>query len=407
MQVNDSIITYVASTFYNFTPRDDKICQLDGYMDRNYSIVDVNNPEDGRYVLKIINEQDSKEPLTSIIDEILESSRIFFEDSNIIRIPKLMKTSSNRLSVTCRLRLSVRGELMERDMNCNVKLFKFIEGSMTLDKWQHDKWQQPGFRGLDDENLRTVYKNLGKMCSHLCKFMQTKNHLVEELKKARSQNPMDPWQLTTNFDSLVELADQVFPPNICRINEQSCKRRERVDWVLNEWSSETRLKELPEYLLHGDLNTKNLLMQDEKMPYWLIDFQDIQVGPRVIDLAVLMLYAAIESANPELYEVAIPAIILESYQNENPNNRLNGLEFNLIPKIMRLRLVQSLLCGLRAYELDPGNKYVLSTNARGWDMLDYYVDKWDLIESLYNYKFNVMEREFKAQNDAVNKKCQN
>lgn len=73
MEVDNSLVTFIATTYYNITPIFGSIQLLCGYSDKNYSLTDSNGNE--KYVLKIVNENESKKELTGelngLIDDIL------------------------------------------------------------------------------------------------------------------------------------------------------------------------------------------------------------------------------------------------------------------------------------------------------------------------------------------------
>lgn len=62
MEVDNSVINYLAFTLYNLQPIEQSITPLCGYNDKNYSLVDAN--DNNKYVIKIVNELDSREDLT-------------------------------------------------------------------------------------------------------------------------------------------------------------------------------------------------------------------------------------------------------------------------------------------------------------------------------------------------------
>lgn len=62
MEVDNTVINYLAFTLYNLQPIEESISPLCGYSDRNYSLIDTNDKS--KYVIKIVNENDSKEEIT-------------------------------------------------------------------------------------------------------------------------------------------------------------------------------------------------------------------------------------------------------------------------------------------------------------------------------------------------------
>lgn len=62
MEVDKTVINYLAFTLYNLQPIEESISPLCGYSDRNYSLIDTN--DNSKYVVKIVNENDSREEIT-------------------------------------------------------------------------------------------------------------------------------------------------------------------------------------------------------------------------------------------------------------------------------------------------------------------------------------------------------
>lgn len=67
MEVDISVVNYICTTIYNIVPIGQSIKQLWGYDDRNFLLVDSSDHQ--TYVLKIINEHDSKPELTGKLHE--------------------------------------------------------------------------------------------------------------------------------------------------------------------------------------------------------------------------------------------------------------------------------------------------------------------------------------------------
>lgn len=61
MGTDTSLVTYLATTFYDLLPIEQSIRPFCGYSDKNYSFVDANDKS--KYVLKIVNEEDSSKEL--------------------------------------------------------------------------------------------------------------------------------------------------------------------------------------------------------------------------------------------------------------------------------------------------------------------------------------------------------
>lgn len=62
MEIDKTVVNYISTTLYNILPIEQSIKQLWGYDDRNFSLVDSSDHQ--TYILKIINEHDSRPELT-------------------------------------------------------------------------------------------------------------------------------------------------------------------------------------------------------------------------------------------------------------------------------------------------------------------------------------------------------
>lgn len=373
MDISNSVVIYTAETFYNLLPCEKELRQLHGYSDRNFAIVDSSD-KTKKYFLKIVDEEDSNEQLTSIIDEILINGVEYFDDSSkdsIIRMPRLIRTASDKPSVTCNIHTNE-----DENKFCNIKLFQYVDNAKTIYDAMQD-WPEK----FSDKRIWIIFEHLGKICYQLTRFLRTQQHLRDQLKNARGTFP---WQVITCKETIIQLRDQFFPSRETS-TDLSLHKRQLVDNVLLEWDEklQSSLERLPEFVLHGDLNVKNILMHEEQdliestKPYYVIDFQDVQVGPRVLDLAIMMLYAILETftIQQQAYAIeTIPAIILRGYQSSG-RDLLCEQELILLPGLMRFRLCQSMLNGLQAFELDPRNPDVLTSNLAGWDLLDLLFEK--------------------------------
>lgn len=269
-------------------------------------------------------------------------------------VPKLIKTSADKLSAMASVRFKTP-EADYEDIECNVKLSEFYPGIPIVDFVNnHHKLYEPS----------ELYTKLGRLCNHLHRFLRTQHHHKEKLKQVRADFP---WQLTTCEQSVQKLAEKFYP-------RRGSDRRALVENVLKEYRRiKDKLAALPEFVLHGDLSGKNILINKEnlEMRICLIDFQDLQIGQQVAEVAILTLYSILEQQRMDFHEaiLRIPCWILSGYQ-EDPEYGLSEEELDFIPILMKLRLCQSLLNGLQAYELKPDNEYTMLTNKRGWYLLE-------------------------------------
>lgn len=270
----------------------------------------------------------------------------------------MLRNSADKLSV----RASTRQKNKEGDYSdliCNIKLFEYFPQSVTLEYFVNSSL-------LDKKKLENLYKRLGRICGRLFEFMRTQCHLKENLKQIREECDF-PWQLVTYESRFQELRERFYP-------DKRDEKRALLDIALDEFMLiRNRLNTYPDHILHGDLCGKNILVKSSNLedPFCLIDFQDIQVGQQVVDLAIMITYCILEQKNLKFNKalIDIPSWILSGYQ-ENIHCKLSDEEINFIPTLMKVRLCQSLLNGQEAIDTDPGNADYLSESAKyGWHLL--------------------------------------
>lgn len=284
--------------------------------------------------------------------------RASYFDSPLFKIPKPIKTTANKLSSMATIRFQDSDRLEGVERHCNIKLAEYYDSVTLVEFVENCKTIQE----LDETHAR-----LGNFVNELNRFFRTNCHLVEELKKIRMKTSFA-WQTLTNCDRIFELANRFYP------NELD-ERRLMIGKVLREFEEElVVLKKLPEFIIHGDLSGKNILLKGDipinEQRLHLIDFQDIQVGPQILELSTLILYCILEQKRIEFKDAiyTIPRNILKGYFDTNKPDAINH-EIFLIPILMKIRLTLSLLNGLEAHEMDRENTYIMNTNQNGWDLL--------------------------------------
>lgn len=293
-----------------------------------------------------------------IIDEILESANDEFREGDLVT-PKLIKSSNDKLSAHLNLRLRLKNGDVETRL-CNVKLFEYFEWTALKELAINS-----------DSSSEYLYVKLGQLAGRLYEFFRTKNYLRDQLRTIRLESQWT-WQLITCKPGVQRLTNRLYP-------DETNERRIMINQVIKRFDSiKDKLCKYPEIVLHGDINGKNVLVnccanESSKIQLCIIDFQDIQVGQRVVELAIMLLYSVLEQEKIEFEDALklIPRWVLLGYQEFSPTNCiLDDDELVLIPHLMALRLCQSVLNGQVAFEMDPENHYVMETNQRGWKLLE-------------------------------------
>lgn len=404
LNVDECVVSHLLATFYELQPLEGSIERLCGYSDTNVAFTDKAD-QTRRYVLKIVDSADSLPELTDIIDEILSSGDAHCSgrsapDVNFF-VPKLVRTSANKLSAYADVRFACASTGDHINKHCNIKLFEHCDGS-TLLEFVRERQQFVA-------ELEPVYHRLGQVAGHLFRFLNTQCHLREKLAKVREQTRFA-WQVSTCTGHLRSLLERFYPCERTQTPEQR-QRRELVMSVLSEFEViRYKLQSYPAFILHGDLCSRNMLVprsdvngnsdmravarkhndanqsvEDttttasreyaQRQRICVIDFQDVQLGQQVIELAVLCMYLVLEQQHTPYAEALrkIPRYVYLGYQSVSLLTALSDDELRLVPSLMKLRLCQSLLNGLDAYERlrDKSQAaYVLDTQQRGWALLE-------------------------------------
>ncbi|KAH9408164.1 hypothetical protein TYRP_011828 [Tyrophagus putrescentiae] len=149
---------------------------------------------------------------------------------------------------------------------------------------------------------------------------------------------------------------------------------EEVRSAVEDFEAEvlTVMDHLPKAYIHGDFNEQNILVDDDDdkdFELAVIDFGDISYSPRVFDIAIAILYLMLlePDASTDLDLVLDgPRYVLQSFLKHVP---LSPEELRLLFPCARARLAQSLTLGAVSYRAQPGNEYLLTTQAKGWKVM--------------------------------------
>lgn len=166
------------------------------------------------------------------------------------------------------------------------------------------------------------------------------------------------WQL----DQAPKLNDFVYA-----LRDES--KQEIVEQVLQRFDKDVlqHLDQFAKGVIHGDFNTHNVIARqtperrDEYRLAAVIDFGDCSYSPYLFEVAIAMAYMIIEGD-----DLAVGGLVLAGYSMVRtvPEHELRVLKV-----CVAARLCQSLVLGVYSHTQDPGNEYLLSTQAAGWALL--------------------------------------
>ena len=124
------------------------------------------------------------------------------------------------------------------------------------------------------------------------------------------------------------------------------------------------LQALPKDYIHGDVNDYNILMGEpdvsgQRQVSGIIDYGDIVLSYRVVDIATLMAYISVGKKDG----LRVASHVLAGYQKVHP---LSGKELDILYYLMAGRLCQTCVLSSFYYTVHPTNDYLLVHSGPGW-----------------------------------------
>lgn len=115
-------------------------------------------------------------------------------------------------------------------------------------------------------------------------------------------------------------------------------------------------------IIHGDLNEHNIVVSpDGEDIVAVIDFGDSHRTCRIFDLAIVLCYMILQTADVEMGKY-----VVEGYERVK---KLSDVEKRILKISVCARMCQSLVMGAYSHLHDPQNQYLLSTQKTGWTLL--------------------------------------
>ncbi|WP_088314753.1 aminotransferase class III-fold pyridoxal phosphate-dependent enzyme [Kineosporia sp. R_H_3] len=167
------------------------------------------------------------------------------------------------------------------------------------------------------------------------------------------------WNLLTAADRLADAA-AVTDPGL----------RAVVTGVLTRFAADTlpRLGSLPQQAVHNDANEGNVVLGPDGTVTALVDFGDLCRAPRVCGLGVALTYAMADTLSRngsasrntagDPWRAVLP--VVEGYHAQAP---LSAAEVVLLQGLVKARLATSIVMAAVQHAADPGNAYLLVSQA--------------------------------------------
>ncbi|XP_064489314.1 hydroxylysine kinase-like [Ornithodoros turicata] len=310
--------------------------ELESYDDRNFHMqLDPSDPSfesypDG-FTLKVTNWVESQQT------DFLESLHALMEHvSDTVPTPRPIRTTSAHIFAT--EVFPIGNKLSSTRKECAVRLFSFLPGATLCEK---EVWPST--------------------CQQWGSLMGRLHVATQGLDFPGIRDRWTQWSLL----------------NVCKIdrhlhtvglNDEEKKLVEDV--LLAVQDVLTSVQRLPSGILHGDLNEQNILVRtgrgdEDTEVYAVLDWGDVQWGPRVLDVAVMLTYVVLApTASRHCYENVAHA--MTGYMQHMD---LDCSDPSIFKTLICSRLCQSLVLGRYAKLLNPDNDYVLYSQRRGWKVL--------------------------------------
>ncbi|WP_039019707.1 aminotransferase class III-fold pyridoxal phosphate-dependent enzyme [Halocynthiibacter namhaensis] len=133
--------------------------------------------------------------------------------------------------------------------------------------------------------------------------------------------------------------------------------------------AKAQLNTLPRVAIHNDLNDYNILVSGSlsEVPHvsGLIDFGDMCIGPRIVDLAITAAYLVLGDVDAEKALVAL----VRGYHSVSP---LTPQETDLIWPLLKMRLAVSVVNSTVMAAENPDDPYVTISQAPAWKFLEHH-----------------------------------
>ena len=303
----------------HYSLEDISLTKMEGYNSSNYRV----DAKQGRFVLKVYPVQEKE-------DVLAETAMI----QQLDFLPK--DATSNPIKNT-------NGDLLTHTILDGeekiLRLMFFVEGQFIAEAIHTDKL------------LRSLGAFIAKIDNHLIGY---RNIGIQ----ARSLD----WDLK-NINVSRQLKHHI----------SSASDRKLVDYFFLQWDQHVypKMTQLRKSIIHNDANDWNVLFKDDQVS-GIIDFGDTAYTAIIFELAITLTYAMFGKDDP--IASAIP--VIEGYYAEFP---LLEEELDLLYYLIAGRLCMGVCTTAKEKKLQPNNKYILISEAPGWELLR----KWITISPIF------------------------
>ena len=128
---------------------------------------------------------------------------------------------------------------------------------------------------------------------------------------------------------------------------------------------QARVKELPESVIHNDVNDYNVLIdeQNEFAKIGIIDFGDMVYSKTIHNLAIGLAYVILDKDDP----LSVACDVVRGYHGVR---KIAEAELSVLFELMTMRLAQSVSIAAEQKRIQPENEYLSVTEMPAWNMLE-------------------------------------
>ncbi|WP_076415577.1 aminotransferase class III-fold pyridoxal phosphate-dependent enzyme [Shewanella sp. UCD-KL12] len=292
---------------------------LPGYLDLNYLLTDSLGK---RFILKIANADESLAEL-----DMQNAVMNYLNEQNLqpYQLPKVIKSCSGHEITPLQDRYGRQRSL---------RLLSYVPGTFYCEHKQ--------LNSLHHVQLGTLIGKLD-VCLQGFSHSAALRHFDWDLKHAKS----------------------VIESKVGLISDAA--QRQQVLSILSGFEHQVMplMDELPQGVIHNDVNDYNLLLSDDSQDaavIGLIDFGDMVHSYQINELAIACAYAILGEGSP----LTIIKAITLAYHQQRP---LNGAELWVLLPLIAARLAVSVCNSAEAILAEPDNEYLLVSAKPAWEAI--------------------------------------
>lgn len=286
-----------------------KLTPLAGYCDLNFLLL---TSEQLRYIIKIATVDASSQEL------MMQNEAMTYLSDRQIAVPHCVK--------------NLEGGVLSSIISASGQSYLF----RVLSYLPGDFYTDAKIDGTSEELWFNLGQFIGELDQKLLAFQHPAAYRYLE------------WDLAVGF-------------GVCQSKKHllSNEHQALVDYTLDSYQVKVLplLKELPQGIIHNDVNDHNLLVDQINQPnkiIGLIDFGDMLFSHLVNELAISCAYAIMGQAEPLL----VIKSVAKGYHQHRP---LLKVEIEVLIHLVALRLCTTLCNSAQAILQDPANEYLLTS----------------------------------------------